>query len=57
MRVFGEEGEEQEAKDELITEPSSIFNRLALFFIAIAHAWLLGGISSSATPNPWCGRQ
>ena len=35
MRVFGEEGEEQEAKDELITEPSSIFNRLALFFISL----------------------
>jgi len=27
MKVFGENGEEQEAKDEIITEPSSIFNR------------------------------
>ena len=35
MRVFGEEGEEQEAKDELINEPSSIFNRLAFFFISL----------------------
>ena len=27
MRVFGEDGEE-EGRDEIITEPSSIFNRL-----------------------------
>ena len=28
MRVFGEDGEEEEGRDEIITEPSSIFNRL-----------------------------
>ena len=29
MRVFGEDGEE-ESRDEIITEPSSIFNRLVI---------------------------
>ena len=30
MRVFGEDGEEEETRDEIITEPSSIFNRLVI---------------------------
>ena len=32
MRVFGEDGEE-EGRDEIITEPSSIFNRLVIGWI------------------------
>ena len=31
MRVFGEDGEEEESRDEIINEPSSIFNRLVIF--------------------------
>ena len=27
MRVFGENGEEEESRDDIIIEPSSIFNR------------------------------
>ena len=33
MRVFGEDGEEEESRDEIITEPSSIFNRLVIGWI------------------------
>ena len=35
MKVFGENGEEQEAKDEIITEPSSIFNRLSCLAVIL----------------------
>ena len=30
MRVFGEDGVEEESRDEIINEPSSIFNRLVI---------------------------
>ena len=35
MKVFGENGEEQEAKDEIINEPSSIFNRLSCLAVIL----------------------
>ena len=30
LPLFGEDGEEEEGRDEIITEPSNIFNRLVI---------------------------
>ena len=52
MRVFGEDGEE-ESRDEIITEPSSIFNRLVIDSLINHHSIELGNVSSGV----WMGLQ
>ena len=54
MRVFGEDGEE-ESRDEIITEPSSIFNRLVIGEIFNQPLFMCSSFAILTHPPTWGG--